>query len=110
MARAKNLSSMSVEALLKMREDVGAALAQKADHLKKELASLGSYRASGQGSKRKSLAGRKVAAKYRGPNGETWAGRGAQPRWLTAAIKDGQKREDFLIEKPGRAKKTRRKK
>ena len=35
------------------------------------------------------LKGRKVPPKYRGRSGETWAGRGARPRWLVAAIKDG---------------------
>jgi DNA-binding protein H-NS len=110
MARMKSLSSMSVEALLKMRDDIGAALARKADDLKKELAALGSAPLRGRGYKRKSLAGRKVAPKYRGPEGETWAGRGAQPRWLTAAIKQGKRRDHFLIEQPKRAQKTRRKK
>src|SRR5678815_3175320 len=28
------------------------------------------------------LKGRKVAPKYRGPQGETWTGRGLAPRWL----------------------------
>src|SRR5262249_17421122 len=28
---------------------------------------------------------------------ETWAGRGAKPRWLVAAIKGGKKLDDFLI-------------
>jgi len=46
------------------------------------------------------LRGRKVAPKYRSPQGETWAGRGATPRWLKAAIKSGKKAENFLIEKP----------
>lgn len=32
-----------------------------------------------------------VAAKYRGPNGETWSGRGRQPRWL------GNDPKKFLI-------------
>ena len=32
-----------------------------------------------------------VAAKYRGPNGETWSGRGRQPRWIVGD------REKFLI-------------
>lgn len=32
-----------------------------------------------------------VNAKYRGPNGETWTGRGRQPRWL------GDDREKFRI-------------
>ena len=53
------------------------------------------------------MKGRKVAPKYRGPDGETWAGRGATPRWLKAAIKEGKKAEDFLIEKTvGKAKKA----
>jgi DNA-binding protein H-NS len=46
------------------------------------------------------LKGKKVPAKYRGPQGETWAGRGARPRWLAEAIKAGESPEDFLIEKP----------
>ena len=108
MPRTKTLSSMSVEVLLKMRDDIGVALAHRAEELQKALASLESR--PRQPSKRKSLAGRKVAPKYRGPDGETWAGRGAQPRWLTAAVKKGKRRDDFLIEKPKRAKKTRRRK
>jgi DNA-binding protein H-NS len=46
----------------------------------------------------RSLKGRKVQPKYRGPKGETWAGRGLAPRWLTALEKKGKKREQFLIE------------
>ena len=45
------------------------------------------------------LKGRKVPPKYRSPSGETWAGRGARPRWLVAAIKRGKKVEDFLIDR-----------
>jgi DNA-binding protein H-NS len=43
-----------------------------------------------------------VPPKYRGPSGETWAGRGARPRWLVAAIKEGKKLEIFLIDKSAR--------
>ena len=32
-----------------------------------------------------------VPAKYRGPNGETWTGRGRQPKWI------GDNRENYLI-------------
>ena len=32
-----------------------------------------------------------VVAQFRGPNGETWSGRGRQPRWL------GDDREQFRI-------------
>jgi DNA-binding protein H-NS len=42
-------------------------------------------------------AGAAVAAKYRGPNGETWTGRGLMPRWLAALVSQGQTRDDFLI-------------
>ena len=39
----------------------------------------------------------KVAAKYRDGAGNTWSGRGLQPRWLRAAIEAGKKIEDFAI-------------
>ena len=41
--------------------------------------------------------GKKVAAKYRGPNGETWSGRGMKPRWLMAELKTGKKIESYAI-------------
>src|SRR5215831_309053 len=40
------------------------------------------------------LKGRKVPPKYRSRSGQTWAGRGAKPRWLVAAIKGGKKLDD----------------
>ena len=45
------------------------------------------------------LKGKKFHPKYRGPSGETWAGRGAKPRWLVDAMKGGKKLDDFLIDK-----------
>jgi len=38
-----------------------------------------------------------VAAKYRGPNGETWSGRGLTPKWLAALIGQGQSKESFAV-------------
>ena len=38
-----------------------------------------------------------VAAKYRGPNGETWSGRGLTPRWLSALVAEGKSKEEFAI-------------
>lgn len=38
-----------------------------------------------------------VAAKYRGPNGEVWSGRGLTPRWLATLIAQGQPKEAFAI-------------
>ncbi|MBV8502667.1 MAG: H-NS histone family protein [Paucibacter sp.] len=51
-------------------------------------------------SARASKAGKtsKVAAKYRNKaTGETWSGRGLQPKWLKAAIGGGAKLEDFHV-------------
>jgi DNA-binding protein H-NS len=41
----------------------------------------------------------KVAPKYRNPQntGETWAGRGQQPKWMATQIAAGKTIEDFLI-------------
>jgi DNA-binding protein H-NS len=54
------------------------------------------------------LKGKKVPPKYRSPSGETWAGRGAKPRWLVAAVKRGRKLEDFLIDKGPRKRRAKR--
>ena len=103
MARQKSLASMSVDALLQLRNDVSAALSKKAASLKDTLESLGGdFAAVGRVAARGRvgrLAGREVPPKYRGPNGETWAGRGATPVWLRDAITAGENREDFLIAK-----------
>ena len=37
------------------------------------------------------------AAKYRGPNGEEWSGRGLTPRWLSALIAAGHTKEEFAV-------------
>ena len=39
-----------------------------------------------------------VAAKFRGPNGETWSGRGLTPKWLAALVAQGQSKEAFAIQ------------
>jgi DNA-binding protein H-NS len=41
-----------------------------------------------------------VFPKYRNPAepAETWAGRGKQPRWLTAQLRTGKKLDDFRIQ------------
>jgi len=43
-------------------------------------------------------AGGKVAPKFRnGATGETWSGRGLQPKWLKAALASGAQLADFAI-------------
>ena len=38
-----------------------------------------------------------VAAKFRGPNGETWSGRGLTPKWLASLVAQGQSKESFAV-------------
>jgi DNA-binding protein H-NS len=72
-----NLSSVSIDGLLKLRDEVEKALSRKANELRDQLSRLGGAPAlRGSGS---TLRGRKVAVKYRDRSGNTWAGRGAQP-------------------------------
>ena len=111
------LKTMSIDNLVKLRDQVEAALASKVTEQRRavesELSKLGGF----SGGPRRAKVGRggargSVAPKYRNPDNpsETWAGRGLKPRWLAAAIKEGKKKlEDFAIAgavakvtKPGR--------
>src|SRR5262245_17235786 len=97
MARSSNLSKLSLEALLKLREQIGEALSNKAKALKSQLALMGNGAGDGR---RKVLKGRKVAPKYRSKKDPklTWAGRGATPVWMREEMKAGKlKKEAFLI-------------
>lgn len=38
-----------------------------------------------------------AAAKFRGPNGESWSGRGLMPRWLSALVAQGRTKDEFAI-------------
>lgn len=103
-----NLRGMDVDALLSLRAEIDKKLSEKRGELEQQLSRLGlesnsgghARAARGWGSGRRSaMKGRKVAPKFRGPGGETWAGRGARPRWLTALIKEGRKIDEFAINK-----------
>ena len=102
MART-NLRSMSVEELLKLRDDIGKVLSQKAVQLEAQLSKLGGEVRRGRGS---AMKGRKVPVKYRDKQGNTWAGRGAQPVWLREKLKAGAKLENFAVQKTAASRKT----
>jgi DNA-binding protein H-NS len=92
------LKSMSIEKLVKLQSDVEETLAQKVAEerraLQQELSKLGGF----TGKKARGRPRGAVAPKYRHPEtGETWAGRGLKPRWLTAAMKSGKSLESFAI-------------
>jgi DNA-binding protein H-NS len=104
-----NLSGMTVEALVDLRKRVDKMLLERRAELQQQLKQLdlvgGRRVVRGSGS---ALKGRKVPPKYRSHSGDTWAGRGARPRWLVAAIKRGKKLDDFLIDKGRRKRRSKR--
>jgi DNA-binding protein H-NS len=119
---ARSLKGMDVDALLSLRTEIDKKLEEKRGELEKQLSRLGiesngrlALSGGGRG-RRSAMKGRKVPPKYRGPGGETWAGRGARPRWLAALLKQGRKIEEFAINTAATArkrvvaKKSRRKK
>jgi DNA-binding protein H-NS len=99
-----NLKGLNVEGLLSLRADIDKRLTQMRGELEQQLSRLGVEsngarrpRGAWGGRRTSPMKGRKVAAKFRGPDGETWAGRGARPRWLSALIKQGHKLEEYAI-------------
>jgi DNA-binding protein H-NS len=44
-------------------------------------------------------AGRELPVKYRGPNAETWSGRGRAPQWMRELEEQGRNRDEFLVQK-----------
>jgi DNA-binding protein H-NS len=98
-----NLKNMDVDGLLALRGDVEDALKERARDLERQIALLNGGEVKRRGrppvsvGRGSALKGRTVAPKYRGPGGETWAGRGATPRWLKALVKEGHSVEEFLI-------------
>ena len=109
-----NLSSLTIDELWALHEEVGAMLSEKLTAEKRELEerlaklSGGSlqlarnrHAALNVGERR---VGRRkyppVLPKFQNPNNpsETWAGRGKQPRWLVSQLKAGKKINDFLID------------
>jgi DNA-binding protein H-NS len=103
-----NLSGMTVETLMDLRKRVDEALHKRRAELERQLVKMGSAVAVIGGRGKSALKGRKVPLRYRGPSGETWAGRGARPLWLVAAIKGGKKLDDFLIDKSARKQRKKR--
>jgi len=93
-----SLAALSNEALCKLRDEIAELLESRAEALRRELDRVTGGEVESNGARGPKAKRRKALPKYRGPNGETWAGRGAMPRWLSGAIENGKKPEDFLIE------------
>jgi DNA-binding protein H-NS len=100
--KKSSFATLSNEALCKLRDEIAALLHGRAEDLRREIDQLtGGVVAHGRkangGADAPKAQRKKIAAKYRGPDGDTWTGRGMKPRWLASAMKEGKKLEDFLI-------------
>jgi DNA-binding protein H-NS len=100
--KKSSFASLSNEALCKLRDEIAALLKTRAENLRKELELLtgGEIPEDNGGTLAATPPRKKIAPKYRGPDGCTWTGRGMMPRWLASALKEGKKLEDFLIVAP----------
>lgn len=106
MAKLNGLEKLTYKDLVDLQKRVAKAIvdrktADKAELRRKiaEVAAASGFELSeliGKGASRK---GTKAGVKFRNPAdpSQTWAGRGRQPRWLSTALKKGQKLEDFAI-------------
>jgi DNA-binding protein H-NS len=112
MNNKRKFDGMSVDELWQLHEELSHILSlrltSKKRELERRLAQLRREKdirqtesASLQSATRERRKYPRVYPKYRNPEepSETWAGRGKQPRWLTAALKAGRKIEEFEIVK-----------
>jgi DNA-binding protein H-NS len=111
--RKFDLSSLSIDELWALHEEVGARLSEKIIAEKRGLEErLSKLKAGARVNRRGSVKERRpkrrqyppVLPKYQNPHNlsETWAGRGKQPRWLVGQIRAGKKIDDFLIDRAKR--------
>ncbi len=101
-----DLESMSVDQLWSLHQLVASVLAGKIsaeqarlDQRLRQLVELGTAPANVKKMPHARRPYPQVFPKYRNPAqpSETWAGRGKQPRWLTAQLRSGKKLDDFRI-------------
>lgn len=80
------------------REEKAGAIAQVRALMAQHGLTLADLSARTTTAARGPKSGGKVAAKYRNAaTGDTWSGRGLQPKWLKAALAAGQKLSDFAV-------------
>jgi DNA-binding protein H-NS len=99
-----DLRSMSIEELWALHLEITSVLASRISaektQLEQRLKQLQSRGASNGKLRHERRPYPQVFPKYRNPAepSETWAGRGKQPRWLTAQLGSGKKLDDFRIQ------------
>jgi DNA-binding protein H-NS len=102
-----NLHTLSPEELQSLIKDAQAALEQKQSGMRKDVIAQIKELADSinvtveiiDNKKSKKRASGPVSVKYANPHrlGETWTGRGMQPKWLKALIAEGHQLDEFLV-------------
>lgn len=105
MAKNSSLASMSVQSLLKMRDDIADVLSRKADDLKAQLSALtgGKKKIGRPAGKKRRKKMRKVAPQFRSKKDPklVWSGRGGTPRWMKNEMKGTKLRKESFRIKAG---------
>ena len=97
-AQKEALERQIQETTAKEREAAIAKIRELMGENGLSLADLGGRSAGKKSRKQSSATGQKVAAKYRDKaTGDSWSGRGLQPKWLKAALASGKKIEEFAV-------------
>ena len=99
--KAFDFDSMTVDELWLLHEEIASILVSKISdekaQIERRLKQISAVRGREKSPGRRPYP--RVLPKYRNPGnaGETWAGRGKQPRWLAAQLKAGKQLDEFRI-------------
>jgi DNA-binding protein H-NS len=103
--KRRKLASLSSDELWALRQEVAATLASRLTAEMRTIENrLGRLNGLVRTRQTRKTTGRRfyptVTPKFRNPDqpSQTWAGRGKQPRWLTAHLSSGKRIDDFRIE------------
>ena len=95
MAQAQALMSQAEQA---RKNELAAAIADIKAKMKEYGITVADLGGAAAGAKKAAKSKSKAVAKYRGPNGELWAGGpGRKPEWVRAVLAAGQSLEDYRI-------------
>src|SRR3974390_1204312 len=92
-AEIASRKTVEIEALRAKVAESAHALGMKIE----EIFGLSTSRAKPRSKPEVKAAPGKLPAKYRGPAGEEWSGRGPTPKWLRPLLTKGKTKDDFLI-------------
>jgi DNA-binding protein H-NS len=95
MAQAQALMNQAEQA---RKNELAATIADIKAKMKEYGITVADLGGAAAGAKKAAKSKSKAAAKYRGPNGELWAGGpGRKPEWVRTALAAGKNLEDYRI-------------